>query len=536
MFERIKILTLLQLGGKSRRRAHTKNQTIVNCLIKALIISAITVAIYMVLGLIKSTLSFPINKSVLTFLLFVSQYIGILTCTVSLSSVLYSSRDNAILLSYPAKPNEVFVSKLVVAYLGEFNKNLYFLFPVFFSFGLLNGCGVWYFISSIIMLLFMPIFPVFIGALLSIPLQYIKKLLNRFPIAYAILILLVVVALFWGVAAFVAIIPKPLRLLAMYNRFINGFLTFVASANQFGLFYNFMTNIMYSVNIGLNLLWLVLIVVGIMLLTNYVSMPLYFNLASRSNEHAVKSKTKKIKIQPARPTLLAFLTKEVKLTFRNINKVMNDYFLILMMPVVLYIMNVAFSAIVVSRLGQCMITGFNVLVGMVMVTACNTQSATAITVEGGEFVLLKTAPSKTSNMVWAKMLINVAISTFFIFASAIMMSVSQAVTIQHTWLIFLTIALANFSHILWSFQLDITNPRLRDYAESGKLDGNPNVNKSVRIGLLIGLVFGIFSIILLNENMTIGWVKIICIALALLIFRLLLFVKNLKVFFKRIEY
>jgi len=536
MFQRIKLLTLLQLGGSRKKLTHTKKQAVANVLIKLLAIAIITVVMYFILNLIKQVLYFPINKSVLTFLLFVSQYISIVTCTWSLMTILYNSKDNSILLSYPANHNEVFVSKLVVAYLNEFSKNLYFLLPLFVSFGIVNSQAVGFFIISLLMLFIIPIFPVFIGALLSIPLSYMKKLFQKYPWLYVILITGLLVAVFFLVVTIVDAIPKPLRLVAMYNKFVNSFLTFIASANQFGLFYNFITNIMYNINVWLNTLWLLLIIVGTVVLTNFISMPLYFNLASKSREFSTKEKRIKSKNQKQRNTIIAFILKELKLTVRNLNKVINDYFLIIALPIILFIMNAAFSAITLSGLGKCMVVGINILVSLSLVSACNTQSATAITVEGGEFVLLKTAPSKTSNMVWAKIIINFIVSTIFIVLSSLLMSISTAITIPYIWETCAIVILFNWAHILWSFQMDLLNPKLRDFAETGKIDGNINANKSVKLGLLLSLLIGLLAVFLLNESMELGWYKIVFIAVGFLVLRLFLFVKNLKVFFKRIEY
>jgi len=249
MFERIKLLTLLQLGGRKKKVVHNKKQLLVSVLLKLLTIVAITLVMYFAFNFIKNYFSFPINKSVLTFVLFISQYISIITSTSALMSILYNSKDNAILLSYPAKHNEVFISKLVVSYLEQLNKNLFVLLPLFISFGVLNQVAFFYYIASFIMFLVLPIFPVFIGAILSIPLAYIKKLFKKFPVLYVILIIGLIVGVFFLISAFIDAIPKPLRLVAIYNKFINGFLEFVSSANKFALFYNFVTDIMYSINI-----------------------------------------------------------------------------------------------------------------------------------------------------------------------------------------------------------------------------------------------------------------------------------------------
>ena len=117
-----------------------------------------------------------------------------------------------------------------------------------------------------------------------------------------------------------------------------------------------------------------------------------------------------------------------------------------------------------------------------------------------------------------------------------MMSVSSAIDINYIWPICGVLIIINWAHILWSFQLDLLDPKLRDYAETGKVEGNKNANKSVIIGLVMGLVTGVIAILLLYEDVTIGWYKIVFISLAFLLFRIFLFVKNLRVFFKRIEY
>ena len=116
------------------------------------------------------------------------------------------------------------------------------------------------------------------------------------------------------------------------------------------------------------------------------------------------------------------------------------------------------------------------------------------------------------------------------------MTLSNAVYINYIWPICAVMILTNWSHILMSFQLDLLNPKLRDYAESGKTDNNPNANKSVLYGLFVGLIAGVLTIFLLNEDLSLGWYKIVAVALGFFVLRLYLFVKNLRVFFKRIEY
>ena len=53
---------------------------------------------------------------------------------------------------------------------------------------------------------------------------------------------------------------------------------------------------------------------------------------------------------------------------------------------------------------------------------------------------------------------------------------------------------------------------------------------------MLAILIGAIAIFLLNEDLSLGWYKLVAVALGYFIFRLFLFVKNLQVFFKRIEY
>ncbi|HPJ23481.1 MAG TPA: hypothetical protein PK113_01090, partial [Bacillota bacterium] len=66
-----------------------------------------------------------------------------------------------------------------------------------------------------------------------------------------------------------------------------------------------------------------------------------------------------------------------------------------------------------SSLGNQFVLIFNVMITLIIIAASNTASAVAITTEGYEFVLLKTAPSNTQQVAWAKMAFN------FVFTSVL---------------------------------------------------------------------------------------------------------------------
>ena len=91
-------------------------------------------------------------------------------------------------------------------------------------------------------------------------------------------------------------------------------------------------------------------------------------------------------------------------------------------------------------------------------------------------------------------------------------------------------------HILWSFQLDIVNPQILQYATKGnEVINNPNVAKSVVIGFVISLLAGVTILLMFMENYLFGWIRVMLLAFVFAFFRLYLLNNNVKVYFNEIQ-
>jgi len=190
-----------------------------------------------------------------------------------------------------------------------------------------------------------------------------------------------------------------------------------------------------------------------------------------------------------------------------------------------------------SSFGNQIVLILNVIITLLIVTGSNTASATAITKEGYEFVLLKTAPYNTSRMAWAKIIFNMLFTFLMIAFSFVLFA--QALPVfpkENIWLLFLFVILVNSGHILWSFQIDLLAPKLSDYAATGSITNNQNVSKSLSIGLWLSLFFGLISIFAFVFAKDIGWYIMIGLAILFLLFRLFTFHTYLKAYFDDIEY
>ena len=533
MFNRVKTLTVMQLKNKMNKRGINKLSTSISILIQVLVCVFVTIGLYVLLNYLKNLAILPIDTNFLLFLLFITQAISIITCIFGLSNVLYLSKDNSVIFSMPASFQEVFISKLAVFYITELKKNLFFLIPFFIAFAIVLNFQILFYIILIFMIFILPLFSVLIGAILSLPLMYFKKLIKKFPILKIILTLIITGLVIWFLVYLTNIIPKPLRIVAIYDQFFAFLKSFILSVNAFSIFYYNISNMMLGINFGINFLIFIAVLIGLLLLTFLISM-LYFKIASQNFEHAFKQRRKQKNI-PCKNTFFTFVRKELILNLRNTETFISHLLYVVSLPVLLYVVNQFISAIDINLNGLSIAFAVNILIGLLFLTATNTISASAITSEGAEFGLIKTAPSDTSKICYAKFSINFLISLIGIISSTIVLACTSMFDGLSMFIMFATFILVNTAHMFWSLQIDILNPKLIEYASSGNLRDSKNLGQCILIGVCIAIVIAVLAYFCFKGMIVINMLKLLLISGLFFLIRLYLFTINLKVYFKKIQ-
>ena len=198
MFKKLKILTLLQLSDRVKVKkdltfAKRLGQVGKTLLAMVVCFGIFALLFYVIFGLI----GFKASENLLVLIIFITQALSIVSCTASLSDTLYISKDNQMLMTYPVKHIYVYISKLLVVYILELYKSLMFTFPLFMAYGLMAGglLNVNYVVSLIFFSIFLPLVPVLVGAIISIPVVMISKLLKKVSWVKGILTVLIFVGL-----------------------------------------------------------------------------------------------------------------------------------------------------------------------------------------------------------------------------------------------------------------------------------------------------------------------------------------------------
>jgi ABC-2 type transport system permease protein len=536
MWNRLRILTMMQLSNKINLKFIHHRRFVAKVALSLLMIIIISILMALSLFIINGVLYIPVNVFFLIFVLMFTQVLSIISTTNGLIVDLYTSKDNQILLSFPVKNDEVFVSKLMVYYAHEFVKNLFFLFPLLIGFGYINEMPWYFYLNIIPMVIVLPLISVLVSALLSLPIMLLKHFFADRNILLLITSLIFVFLAFYYLTNVVSQIPTPIRIVPLYNRFISNISIFVQQSAKFSLIYGMIGRLLFNINTLVNYGIVLGSSLSLVILVFAISRPLYFKLTSKSLESA-SSRPHHLKYVPNRGIFRTFLKKEWLITRRSINELLANYSMLLLYPFLLYTLNYIYLGIPRISLGNSLVIVFDLMISLFIITSSNSASASAITLEGFEFVLLKTSPSKTHQIAWAKIMINFLFSSTMIVLSFVMFRLAlKNFPGSDLWPMMILILILNSSHILWSLQIDILNPKLSEYASTGSLSNNQNISKSITIGFVLSLVFSIMFGFLSFFYYDIAWLIIIAIAIVFLAFRVVSFYYFLNAYFIDIEF
>ena len=536
VMRRLKYLVLLQAGEKFRGiKTVNKKKAAFKIFLKALLSVTVLAVLYFVMNYVKKHFVFTFDKDLFTTVILFTQIISIVTCAGSMMSVLYNGKENAILMAFPCNYNEIFVSKIIVFVLEELKKSLFFILPFLLAYGFVAKVGAAYWAGLIPAWLFMTLFPVLFSAILSIPAIFVKKFLENHSTLFAVILVAALVGIFALVIRVLSYVPTPLRLVARYDSFMKAFQAILVTINKFSLFYSFIGKAMFGVKVWLYLPLILVIFAATVALCFLVAMPFYFKAASSSAEN---SKMAKHMVRKTRVNnlFLTFFRKEVKLMFRSSKNLTSAISIVLIFPILSYILNFIVAAIRTNLYGDYMTIAFNIMITLSLISTYNANCAAAISSEGSEFSVLKAAPSNTMIVTWAKLTLTMLVDMLSVASMCVVISLTTDLAKIEIVRMFLIIVPVSLGNILWSFQLDVTNPKVNDYAVKGDaVVDNPNVAKSLLNGFLISTIMGVATLLLLIDAYKSGWLRAILIAYGFFLLRLFLYNSYLKVYFNDIQ-
>ena len=472
---------------------------------------------------------------------------SVISCTVGLTKAMYYARDNAVLLTLPCTSLDVYLSKLIIFFLFEVIRNFSFLVPMFIAYFIQCGYPTLAYVWMLFCMLWVSLFTVSIGALLSIPAMWIANFFRQHRwLQISTLVAAVgaaVTALFWGIS----LIPENIDLPAAWDKLywqIDDFLSAYAYSDvetRAPRWIYDLTRMMLGEELNLAIVFpigatalrflvlmgvtLVLLVAGILIVC-----PLFYKMASTPFEYLkrqVKPKKNRARGRVASSIYTNFLS-----TVKDSNAFATNVAILLSVPMMIFLLNKIFFAIKTREVGDFMVVAFNVLIMLLIVLNFNGSMASIFSRDGRSSYLIKTLPSNYSLPILAKLLPNTAFGVTAILSTSVILAITLSMTTLEIVMLIASMLMLYLAHMLYSAQLDLMNPQTELYATVGGTESNPNETKSTLWAFLISFVVAGVLLFLLIEKRGLVYEKLLIVSLAAFVYRVWMFSSTLKLYYK----
>lgn len=497
------------------------------------IMAAITTVLSLILSKIIFYLSIQVNEQVIAIVLAFTQVLTFGFAVVSIIKNLYLSKDNELLIILPVTFNQLFISKIIILYISELVFSVLYIVPIFLSIGLISQMGIVYYLMILISLPILPIFPLVIGSLISIPIMFVVKWLKSHTVTSIIIILTVVVTAFVLYMMFVMkisgafnIAEKQIETSLQINSWI---------ANNGKIFgYYFLAKCWFLFGSVYRLFIFLAISLALLAVCMLLIKPFFFKIATITNEntstqHYTPKRFKK------RSQLAEMFVNETKSVFRSPSYIFQYFLFPLFMPVIVFTYDKLLTTISVNQAGRSMIIGSHILVLCIVALMSNIISSSAISREGANFYLAKTTPVNFYKQVLAKCLFNALFTLTALLVTCITTLILS--DIPPVFVIFSTISIMILSigHICHSFDMDLQKPLLDWYDNSEISKISHSTTKSIVYALLWSVIMCILTISCLKSGMLITLIIMFIVSLAYCLSRIYLLYLRTEYYYNKME-
>ncbi len=472
-------------------------------------------------------------------------FLSVCSCTVGLTKAMYFSRDNAVLLTLPCKPIEVYLSKLIIFFFFELKKNFTFIIPLFVAYFITHGHDFIFYPWLLVCFLLISVMTVAIGALLSIPAMWISNVYRLHKSLQTFSIILAVSATIAALFFSVSLIPDDLNLRTNWDYIflqIQEFLHFYA--DNLTPLYDLARmivgeavpvgpSIIVTFPIGATLLrfaLLLLITLALLILGLVIVQPMFYAMASKPFEY-LKNQVKPKKNR-ALPSWFTCAYNEFLKVVKDTGRLFSNIVIMISVPLLIFLLNSLFIAMNTDTFGDQMIVSFNVLIILLVVLNANSYAASIYSRDGRSAYLIKVQPKNPLTLLIAKLLpTTVFCMISFILTFAVLLSTTPLVFFDAACLI-LAIIFIYLAHLLYSAELDVMNPHTEVYAAIGEYENDPNELKSTAYAFFISFAVTGLTLLLLMENGSPVYPKLLLIGLCAFAYRARLFFSKVKVYYK----
>ena len=410
-------------------------------------------------------------------------------------SLLFNCKDDDLLLSLPIKKEIILFIRIFKFYFFELLFNSLFLLPIMIAYIRWGNINYTYFITSIIMLIFLPIIPIILSTIIGLMTTSLAsrfKYKNAAQIIISMLLLIIIMVISFNA-------ENLINTLINNATSINDFITKIYYPS--GVYANLITNF----NI-LDLILFVIINILILTISIIILSKFYFKINSRT-KRVITNKKVKINdlIIKKRPITISLIKKEFNTFFKTPVFIINAGFALVLFIVGTIIITIKFDSVVPIltdpngiNLSKDIITNnLSIMVYLLIIITGFMTSITnsIISLEGRNINILKSLPLKTKTILMSKVYSSLLLTTPILLIGSLILIIKFKISIiEALLLIILAILIPLVSHFI-GLIVNLKYPKL-DAENSTEV---VKQSMSSFISVMIGMLLLIINIVLVTH-------------------------------------
>ncbi len=479
-----------------------------------LVISLITMVATLTGGVIQQNM----QKELLSVVLFAVQLLILFFGGIATLNYLYFSKDNQLLSSLPIKTGVVFSVKFTMAYLSELIISAVFTLPILFTFGITSAIlgysvGAGFYILAVLSVFLLPILPLLLISLLSVPLMYIISFLKKRNVAKAIVSIVFALLLIGVYFAFMMMSMSTgdavgdgevASDLILNDRMVS----LLGGGAKVGILNICFVKALVGENAFVNFIIYFAGLVGIFAISVILSSLFYRRglavLMEEGSGSKHKKKNKKSNRAVAYSFRKSFFIKDLKTILGTTQLLVGMIIGIIFAPLLVVFFGGSImggieleEGEVFTVVNELFSVGFVTYVVAVMGASTNSFAMNAFSMEQKNFAVLKTLPIMPKDVVISKLIIsNVSPLLMSLFAAIAYIATSRFHNVLIGFLLFIALAITGVATSSLSLYYDLKSPKFNFNNITELTKNNKKALKPMLVNLGVGFVYFILGIVL----------------------------------------
>lgn len=407
-----------------------------------------------------------------------------------INHALFAADDMRILSALPVGAKTLYLSKLIMIYLGQIAFALLTVLPVNLAVVIHAPQGAWFYAMTFVTCLVLPLVSIGIASILALPYHAVRSALkNRFVLNFIVVTLLTAILLFAYAMVLEAV--KELLLGDDLKYFFNeNVMSMIASLAAALYPANWMARFLLGQELVFSAIGIVVLLIVCAVLSAVVIRFLLLRALQSRISGAPNFIGRRKTLRKPHSPFVALLKKEFLVIFRTPNYTFSYFSVAIVMPLMVYFCMSVGSSLVVKLIGIQCNAELAVFLTLLFGSLANMFCTTNISRDGKMFYSVKAMPVDGRAVIFSKVLLCMIVTAVSQFLSAILLLSTGYLSAGFAFFLFVAGVLCGFAQVCVATKIDFIHPKFSTETDGEIRESGNTVSTVIVLGLIASFLVG----------------------------------------------